>query len=215
MAPSEEWTRSCKLSDLEIAAVCEQTGLWCRGINDLTSTGENYPEVIPVLVDWVRHTQVKSVITDPLERMQFRIGFYMALRTEEAAVPEVMDLLFERLYSDPWAPKHFLSDIAITLGMFLAGPVDFDRMVAAGVDRSLGEGRGPIVEWVLGCQDIRGLELMVGQVDDPSVRASVLRGLRSFRKLPSGLRPVVQRYVDDTSSEVRKQAKRTLAKLPE
>ncbi|MDL9948634.1 hypothetical protein QSJ19_24220 [Gordonia sp. ABSL11-1] len=82
-------------------------------------------------------------------------------------------------------------------------------------DRTLGSGRAALLEWLIEQGTDDGLHIVVDQIDDPSVRALGIKYIRQFTPLPTGLRPAIERYVGDSDSEVRKQAKATLKKLPQ
>ena len=80
-------------------------------------------------------------------------------------------------------------------------------------DRSLGSGRAPVIEWLLRADPEDALPIALDGLDDPSVRPYILRSLRVIKHLPASLRPRIEPYLDDADSEVRLQAKRTLAKV--
>jgi hypothetical protein len=80
-------------------------------------------------------------------------------------------------------------------------------------DRSLGSGRAPVIEWLLRADPNDALPISLDELEDPSVRPYILRSLRVVKHLPASLRSEIELYLDDPDSEVRLQAKRTLAKL--
>jgi hypothetical protein len=80
-------------------------------------------------------------------------------------------------------------------------------------DRSLDSGRAPVIEWLLRADPDDALPIAVGELEDPSVRPYILRSLRVIKHLPASLRSEIEPYLHDPDSEVRLQAKRTLAKL--
>ena len=71
-----------------------------------------------------------------------------------------------------------------------------------------------MLDWLIqqGLED--GLAIVLREIEDPRERALGIKYLRKFRPMPTGLRPQIEPYLDDPNSEVRKQAKLTLKKLP-
>ncbi|ORI24964.1 hypothetical protein BJI47_05610 [Rhodococcus sp. 1168] len=136
-----------------------------------------------------------------------------ALTTVDAVGTEAVPVLFEQFYLDPPLPPINSHAVANAL-LHLAVPSDYDRMAALAMDRSLSSGRAAIMEWLIKQGRPDGLEIVVGQIEDPSVRPLGITYLRRYRPLPAGLKPKVERYLDDPDSEVRKQIKLTLQTLP-
>lgn len=98
---------------------------------------------------------------------------------------------------------------------FLAGPADYERMAAIAVDRSHGAGRAEVLTWLMKQGLPEGIQIALDQLDDPSVRSLIINNLRKVRPLPHGLRPRIEQYLYDPDSEVRKQARAALKKLPD
>ncbi|MCM3896441.1 hypothetical protein [Gordonia sputi] len=213
MAVTPEWIRSHELLGRDIAKAARRDGLNVKSVTDLVRTSERYPSVIPVLIDWLKHADERVTITDPRELGQFRSGIYRALTTIDAMGTEAVTLIMKDLYRTPQMSPVTLGAAANAL-RFLAVPSDYDEMATIAADRSLGSGRAAVLEWIIKQGLPEGLQLVVDQLDDPSVRALGIKYIRQYKPLPSGLRPIIERYLDDPDSEVRKQAKATLKKLP-
>ncbi|WP_246007905.1 HEAT repeat domain-containing protein [Gordonia oryzae] len=180
---------------------------------DLVNTDERYPALVPLIIDWVRHVEEKSGLKDPRELANFRDGLYRSLTTIDAMGTDAVPLLMDQYYLDPRLPEVNAYAVGNAL-RYLAVPSDFDNMAKLGADRSLGSGRAAILEWLVNQGLPEGLQIVVDQLDDPSVRALGIKYIRQFKPLPSGLRPVIEQYLDDSDSEVRKQARATLKRLP-
>jgi hypothetical protein len=212
-AVSPEWTKSHELIGKDIAKAAKKDGLPFRNLSDLVNTNERYPRVVPVLIDWLNHLDERVPLTDPRDLGRFRSGIYRALTTIDAMGTEAVPLLMDEFYRTPQMSPGTLFAIGNALH-YLAVPADFDRMAAIAADRTLGSGRTAVMEWLIDQGREDGLHVVVDQLDDPSVRALGVKFIRQFKPLPPGLRPVIEQYVDDPDSEVRKQAKATLNKLP-
>lgn len=88
-------------------------------------------------------------------------------------------------------------------------------MAAGAAGRTLSPGWAAVPEWTVKQGRPDGLDVVVDQVDDASVRAQAIRHIQQYKPPPSGLRPEIEPYADDPDSEVRRQVKLTLAELPE
>lgn len=213
MAPSPEHRRAHELLTAEITRVSKKAKLPFRTLTDLVNTNQRYPDLIPLLIDWLRHVELRSEATEPRVLAKLRDGLSRALTTVDAVGTEAVPVLFEQCYLDPPLPPINSHAVANAL-LHLAVPSDYDRMAALATDRSLSSGRAAILEWLIKQGRPDGLEIVVGEIEDPSVRALGIKYLRRYRPLPAGLKPKVERYLDDPDSEVRKQTKLTLQKLP-
>ncbi|MDJ0362576.1 hypothetical protein [Rhodococcus sp. H29-C3] len=216
MAPSPEHRRAHELLTAEITRVSKKAKLPFRTLTDLVNTGQRYPDLIPLLIDWLRHVELRSKATEPKVLANLREGLSRALTTVDAVGTEAVPVLFDQFdqfYLDlPLPPinSHAVSNALL----HLAVPSDYDWMAALATDRALSSGRAAILEWLIKQGRPDGLEIVVGEIEDPSVRALDIKYLRQFKSLPDGLKPKVERYLGDLDSEVRKQAKLTLQKLP-
>lgn len=214
MAPPPEWLKAHERLSADITKASKKAKLPFRTLPDLVNTNVRYPDLIPVLIDWLRNVEKYTGLTENRDLSNFRDGLCRALTTIDAMGTEAVPLLFEQFYLDPPMPEVNADAVANALS-YLAVPSDYDRMVAIASDRSLGSGRTAVLEWIIKQGREDGLQLVIDQIDDPSVRALGINYLRQYKPLPSGLRPKIEQYLDDPDSEVRKQAKLTLKKLPE
>jgi len=212
MPPTPEWARAHERLSADITETAKRNKLPFRTNADLINTNERYPSLIPVLVDWLQNTETKSGLTDPVELHRFRNGLYRSLTTIDAMGTDAVPLLFDSLYLVPPAPATTLAAIGNALS-YLAAPTDYARMREVATDRSLGSGRAPVIDWLLRADPEDALPIALDGLDDPSVRPYILRSLRVIKHLPASLRPKIEPYLDDPDSEVRLQAKRTLAKV--
>lgn len=161
--------------------------------------------------------QAHALISDDITRISKKAGLPFRTLTDlvntNERYPELVPLLIDQYYLEPPLPEVNAYAAGNAL-RFLAVPSDYDDMATIAADRSLGSGRAAVLEWIIkqGLPD--GLHLVVDQIDDPSVRALGIKYIRQYTPLPNGLRPTIERYLDDPDSEVRKQATATLKKLP-
>jgi hypothetical protein len=214
MPVTPEWTKSHELIGKDIAKAAKKDGLKFASIPDLVNTNERYPSVVPVLIDWLKNLDDRVPLTSPGDLGRFRGGIYRALTTIDAMGTEAVPPLMDEYYRKPQMTPGTLHAIGNAL-RYLAVPTDFNRMAELAADRSLGAGRAALLEWLIDQGRPDGLQIVVEQIDDPTVRALGIKYIRQFDLLPSGLRPRIEPYLDDPDSEVRKQAKATMKKLPQ
>jgi len=212
MPAPAQWIRAHERLSHDIAKAAKKAGLPFRTITDLINTDKRYPELLPVLIDWLQNVEAKSGLTTPAELHDFREALYRSLTTIDAMGTEAVPLLFDSFYLQPPAPPIILATIGTAL-KYLAAPTDYQRMRQLAVDRTLGYGRAQIFEWLLRADPDDGLSVALSELDDPSVRPYILRSLRVIKHLPASLRPHIEPLLEDPDSEVRLQAKRTLAKV--
>ncbi len=212
MPPTPEWTRAHEKLSADITKAAKKAGLPFRSNADLINTSDRYPSIVPVLIEWLKDVEAKTGIHDPVELHRFRNGLYRSLTTIDAMGTEVIPLLFSSFYLEPQAPPTTLAVIGTAL-KYLAVPSDYTRMRQVALDRSLSFGRAPVIEWLLEIDPEDALPLATEELEDASVRPYILRALRKFKKLPASLRPIIEQYLKDSDSEVRKQAKYALTKV--
>ncbi len=213
MAPPPQHQHAHRLLTADITRLSKKAGLDFRTLTHLVNTDKRYPELIPLLIDWLKNVEQRSEATDPQVLGNMRAGLARALTTVDAMGTEAVPVLFDQFYVDPPLPPVNSFSVGNAL-LHLAVPSDYDRMAAVAADRTLGSGRAAVLEWLIKQGREDGLDLVLGEIEDPSVRALGIKYIRQYKPLPSGLRPRIEMYVDDPDSEVRKQAKLTLPKLP-
>lgn len=214
MTPSPQHQRAHELLTADITKASRKAKLRFRTLTDLVNTSERYPDLIPLLVDWLKNVEARSEATDPQVIGNLRDGLSRALTTVDAIGTEAIPVLFAQFQLDPPMPP--VNSFAVGNALLhLAMPSDYDRMAAVAVDRTQLSGRAAILQWLIKQGRPDGLDIVVGEIEDPTVRALGIKYIRQYKPLPSGLRPTIEQYVDDPDSEVRKQAKSTSKKLPE
>nr|WP_296769421.1 hypothetical protein [Rhodococcus sp. (in: high G+C Gram-positive bacteria)] len=213
MAPSPQHVRAHELLTADITRASKKAKLDFRTLTDLVNTDKRYPALIPLLIDWLCDVEKRSEATDLKVLANLRDGLSRALTTVDAVGTEAVEVLFDQFHLDPPLPP--INSFAVGNALLqLAVPSDFDRMAALAADRAQGSGRAAVLEWLIKQGRSDGLDIVVREIADPSVRALGIKYIRQYRPLPTGLRPSIEPYVDDPDSEVRKQAKLTLQKLP-
>lgn len=212
MPVTPQWRAAHDILGKDIAKAARRDGLTITSVAGLVNTNRRYPSVIPVLIDWLKHAEHRVPLTDPFDLDRFRSGIYRALTTIDAMGTEAVPLLMSEFYREPQQSPGTLHAAANAL-RYLAVPSDFDRIAALASDRSLGSGRAALLEWLIIQGTPEGLQIVVDQIDDDTVRALGIKFIRQYTPLPSGLRPVIEHYLEDPVSEVRKQAAATLRKI--
>ena len=210
--PSEQRLAAFALVNADIAAVSERAGYEFRRLVELINTQKRYPALVPVLIEWVKTVDERTSLTDPRDLGDLRESLYRALTTLDALGTEAVPLLLTQYKVDP--PLSDFNSYGLSNALlYLAMPSNFDDIARLAQDRSIG-GRSPLLDWLIQQGREDGLQIVVREIEDPKVRPLAIKHLRKFRPLPTGLRPVIEPYLDDPDSEVRKQAKLTLKKLP-
>ena len=135
MTVSPQWKHAHDRFRADITRVAKKNRLRFRTMTDLVNTAERYPPLIPVLIDWLKHTEARTGLTDPHECHEFRDGLARSLMTPDAIGTEALPLLFDALYLKPQPSPDRLAAIGNAL-QYLAQPADYDRMRRIAADRT-------------------------------------------------------------------------------
>lgn len=191
MAMTPEWSRAHGRLSADITRISEQVGSSLRTVTDLVNTQQRYPELVPLLIDWLRNVEQKSGLTDPRDLGNFRDGLARALTTIDATGTDAVPVLFDQFHLTPPMPEVNLFAIGNALS-YIAGPSDYARMASVAADRSHRSGRAAVIEWLMKQGVPEGLQIAIDQLDDPSVRPLIIHDLRKVKPLPHGLRPLIE-----------------------
>lgn len=194
-----------------------------RTITETSNDSVRYPELIPTLLDWYEHLDAKVDLPTPRDRAQMLSALARSLITPDAPAGETFRISAAHL--EPAVPgtavhlqgvTHLLSWSASP-----SGPEHREVMARIGADRSLGEGRASILEWLMARKVSRRhpelLEIALGELEDPAVAPHLMRRARRLPldALPADLDAVVRPYLDHELEESRRQARLLLERLAE
>ena len=188
--------------DLRHAGV-EVDDLW-----GLVNTNFQYPSAVPVLLDWLTHVEDR---VPEEQRQKVREGLVRSL-TIPAARPVAAPILLEE-----FRKTDDLSGLGLgwVIGNALSVVADesaFDELEALARDRSFGKSRQMIVVGFGRFKGERTVRLLLDLLDDDDVSAHALTALRKLK--PSGISAYIEPLLNHPQTMVRREAKKTLAKLP-
>lgn len=180
-------------------------GYSVRAVSDLLSrfekTGKRYRDVVPLLAGWAPRVDYMPLREDILRAL--------AVPWASAAAPELLAYFHD-------LPSEDTSSLGTRwlVGLALAAIADdtiYDDLVRIAVDRSYGEARWEVVEALGKFKRQRPVDLLVEQLDDPSVAAAALSALSRLKATEAINR--IAALVEHLDPNVRRVAKRTLKKL--
>ncbi|UOG23804.1 sister chromatid cohesion protein PDS5 (plasmid) [Gordonia amicalis] len=119
------------------------------------------------------------------------------------------DTLFAQLQRDPLPNPGVLHAAASTLRT-VAGDDDYDHIVVLARSTTLGAQRTPLLAWLIDHGGSDGLDVVVDQLADPSVRIACVQLLRRVQPTPTHLIERVEPYLNDRDETVRSEALRTI-----
>ncbi|WP_244881150.1 hypothetical protein [Tsukamurella pseudospumae] len=219
MPPTPEWRDAHARLGRELRRATRDP--WWRrtrppiaSVSDLPRTDADYPEAVPVLLDWLERTAEHTGIDDVREVQIFRTGLCHALTMRCAVGTRAVPLMISALYTDTSLHPSILASYT-QAAQQIAEPSDYTRFREIALDRSIGYGRAPILEWLFEIDVDDALVVNIGELDDPTVRAYILRSFRHGKnsRRPARLHAVVAPYVTDPEPEVRTQAKALLKRF--
>ncbi|GAA4534777.1 hypothetical protein GCM10023161_07290 [Mycobacterium paraffinicum] len=190
---------------LDAAGIPEDT-VW-----ELVNSPNDYPQAVPIIVDWLQHLDER--VPPEEDRRAWRAGLLRNLITKHAKGNRAaIDALFHQFEIEP--P---LSNLELEAAGFALAKIcersDFPRIAAlirAGRDFPT---KSLLVEWIGQIKTDEAKELAVSQLPYPASRIPAMRAL--VRQRATGVRDAVAEYLDDEHEIFRKEARKTLDKLPE
>lgn len=198
-----EYRRALK-RELNEAAIPEDT-VW-----QLVNSKTGYPQAVPIMVDWLQHLDER--IPPGRDRWSCRAGLIRNLITKHAKGNRAaIDILFHQLEIDPPLDKFELEPVGYALFEILEHS-DFPRV--AEVIRSERDfpTKSELVRWIGRFKTEEAKELAVSQLPNARTRSAAMAAL--VRQRATGVRDAVAVYLDDEHEAWRKEARKTLDKLP-
>lgn len=194
-----------------------------RTISETSNNSVRYPELIPTLLDWFENIDAKVDLPSPRDRAQMLSALARSLITPDAPTGEAFRI--SAMHLESVAPGSAVHLYGVTLLLSTtASPSDPEHrtvMARLGCERSLGERRAPILEWLVARKVSRRhpelREIALGELEDPAVAPHLMRRARRLPLdvLPVGLDAAVRPYLDHKLEESRLQARLLLERLAE
>lgn len=191
--------------ELDAAGIPEDT-VW-----DLVNSRNDYPQAVPIVIDWLQHLDER--VPPEEDRRAWRAGLIRNLITKHAKGNRAaIDILFHQFEIEP--P---LSNLELEAAGFALAEIcersDFPRVAdLIRADRDFPT-KSVLVQWLGQIKTDEAKELAVSQLSKPATRIPAMRAL--VRQKASGVRDAVAKYLDDEHEIFRKEARKTLDKLPE
>ncbi|CQD04801.1 hypothetical protein BN1232_00773 [Mycobacterium lentiflavum] len=198
-----EYRRALK-RELNEAGIPEDT-VW-----QLVNSKIDYPQAVPIIVDWLQHLDERVPAGE--ERNALREGLIRNLITKNAKGNRAaIDVLFQQLEIDPPLGRFELEPVGYALFEILERS-DFPRVAAAIRSERDFPTKSWLVRWIGQFKTAEAKELAVSQLSNPATRDAAMAAL--VRQKATGVRDAVAVYLDDEHEVWRKEARRTLDKLP-
>jgi hypothetical protein len=199
-----EYRRALK-RELNEAGIPEDT-VW-----QLVNSKTDYPQAVPIIVDWLQHLDER--VPPGQDRNALREGLIRSLITKHAEGNRAaIDVLFHQLEIDPPLDRFELEPVGYALFEILERS-DFPRVAAAIRSERDFPTKPWLVRWLGRCKTEEAKELAVSQLPYPATRDAAMAAL--VRQKATGVREAVAVYLDSEHAVFRKEARKTLDKLPE
>lgn len=191
--------------ELDAAGIPEDT-VW-----ELVNSPNDYPQAVPIVVDWLQHLDERVPRNE--DRRAWRAGLIRNLITKHAKGNRAaVDVLFDQFNIEPPLSNLELEAAGFALAK-ICEPSDFPRIAALIRSERDFPTKSVLVEWLGQIKTDEAKELAVSQLPYPASRIPAMKAL--VRQRATGVRDAVAKYLDDEHEIFRKEARKTLDKLPE
>jgi hypothetical protein len=213
--------RAFALLNRDLRRAARRSGAPALTITETSNRDVRYPELVPTLLDWYEHVDAKARFDQPATGPSCWTRSPAPWSPPDAPREQTFGLAVGYLDSHPPVPRTSLQGSTL-LAAHHASPSDSgDRaaMARLAADRFLGEGRAPILEWLIARKVSHRhpelLDVAAGELEDPSVAAHIMRRLRRLPldALPDGLAGRVRLCLEAEQEETRTQARLLLEKM--
>lgn len=195
------------MAELDAAGIPEHT------IFALVNSDLDFPQAVPIMVDWLEHLDERVPAGEPREA--WRWALLRNLITKHARGNQrAFDVVLDQFYADPPLATGERESAILAL-LAIATPAQFDQMAALIAHLTGVEARWHVVSWLSTVKTPAAVALATGLLTDPdpAVRYQAVRAL--IRQRARGVRSTVAALLDDVEPDVRREAEKALAKLPE
>lgn len=191
--------------ELDAAGIAENT-VW-----ELVNSSNDPPHAVPIIVDWLEHFEERIPETD--DRRAWRVGLLRNLITPHVKGNRAAtEVLFAQFDGDPAASKMEQEVTSYAL-VKAAERQDLPRMIELldSPDTDI-VAKGLLTPWLGKFKTPEAIEAARRQLGHPSTAIPAMRVL--VRQKATGVRHDVAKYLDDEHEVFRKEAQKTLDKLP-
>ncbi|OBA61219.1 hypothetical protein A5647_11525 [Mycobacterium sp. 1100029.7] len=190
---------------LDEAGIPEDT-VW-----ELVNSRNDYPAAVPIIVDWLEHLDER--VPPDEDRRAWRAGLIRNLITKNAKGNRAAaDILFHQFEIEPPLTNLELEAAGFALAQ-VADRSDFPRVAALIRSERDFPTKSQLVRWLGQFKTDEAKELAVSQLPNPRTRSAAMSAL--VRQKATGVRDAVAKYLDNEHEVFRKEARKTLDKLPE
>jgi hypothetical protein len=203
----ESWPESeqAMKRQLDDAGIPEDT-VW-----EMVNSRNDYPEAVPIIVDWLEHLDER--VPPDEDRRAWRAGLLRNLITKNARGNRAAaDILFHQFEIEPPLTNLELEAAGFALAQ-VADRSDFPRVAALIRSERDFPTKPDLVQWLGQFKTQEAKELAVSQLAHPGTRIEAMRAL--VRQKATGVRDAVAEYLHNEHAVFRKEARKTLDKLPE
>jgi hypothetical protein len=191
--------------ELDDAGIPEDT-IW-----ELVNSSNDYPQAVPIVVDWLQHLDER--VPPDEDRRAWRHGLLRNLITKNAKGNRAaVDIVFHQFDIEPPLSNLELEVAGFALAK-ICDPSDFPRVAALIRAERDFPTKSELVRWIGRIKTDEAKELAVSQLAAPGTRIQAMRALVQQRA--TGVRDAVARYLDNEHAVFRKEAQKTLDKLPD
>lgn len=190
-----------------------QVGVRAYTLNALSNGPATIPDAIPVFVDWLSHLEERIPGPEPdhSHRSIIRSGLIRNLIDPAArGNQQAIDLLIGQVRHQPPLPSRQV-DWALEGLRIICGPKEFPRIAALIPDLPPGAHVSPIIAYLGKVKTPESRELLIGYLNSPAVEFAIKALVQS--KAPN-VRHLIEPFVNDADSPVRKAARRAMERLP-
>ncbi|ORB85191.1 hypothetical protein B1987_16925 [Mycobacterium kansasii] len=198
-----EYRRAMK-RELDAAGIAEDT------IFQLVNSRYDYPQAVPITVDWLQHLDERVPPGD--DRRAWRVALIRNLITKNAKGNRAAaDILFHQFDIHPPLCNEELEATGFALAQ-VCDRSDFPRVAALIRSERDFPTKSDLVRWLGQFKTEEAKQLVVSQLRDPGTRTDAMAAL--VRQRATGVREEVAKYLNDQHEYWRKEAQKTLDKLP-
>lgn len=191
-----------------------QVGVRAYTLDALANGPATIPEGIPVFIDWLSHLEERIPGPEPdhSHRSIIRSGLIRNLIDPAARRnQQAIDLLIEQVRHQPPLPSRQV-DWALEGLRLICDAKEFPRIVALIQDLPPGAHISPIIEYLGKVKTPESHQLLIGYLNGPAVEFAIKALVQS--KAPN-VRHLIEPFVHDADSFVRRAARRAMERLPQ
>ena len=180
---------------------------------ELVNSRTDYPEAVPITIDWLEHLDERVPAGDAREA--WRKGLARNLISKHARGNQrAFDAVVKLFYGDPPLTRGEMEAAVLAL-LEIATADQLDQMAAL-FEHLRGDGwRFLLMGWLAKVATPEAVTLTVQLLSDPDPDARYQAVKALARQRPPGVRHQVLALLDDPDPDVREEAAKTLAKLPD